>query len=52
MLVGTWRWRAAEVGVKVDLESAVGWGYEGNGVEAGNGKGPRRVEMWHHGENV
>ena len=30
---------------KDDLESAVGWGYEGYGVEARDGKGPREVAM-------
>ncbi len=27
-------------------------GYEGDGVEARDGNGPREVLMWHHGENV
>ena len=35
MLVGTWKWRAAEVRkAKDDLKSTVGWGYEGYGVKA------------------
>ena len=37
---------------KDDLESAVGWGYEGYEAKARNGNGPREVEVWHHGENV
>ena len=53
MLVGTWKWRAAEIGVgQDDLEGAVGWGYEGYGAKARDeSNGPRDVEMWHYGEN-
>ena len=35
-----------------DLESTVGWGYEGYGVKVRDGNAPREVEVWHHGENV
>ena len=37
---------------KDDLESSVGWGYEGYGAKARDDNRPREVEVWHHGENV
>ena len=47
MLGGQQRYQA-----KDDLESAVGWGYEGYGAKARDDNGPREVEVWYHGENV
>ena len=38
-------WWAAEGQAKNDLESAVGWGYEGYRAKAKSGNEPREVEM-------
>ena len=37
---------------KDNLESAVGWEYEGYGAKARDSNVPREVDVWHRGDYV